>query len=52
MKTKNKSVYIFYRKEGWYSLELKDDKDAIDNAKCNPGTLKVTNTNFEIIWKI
>lgn len=37
------TVYIFHRDEMFYPLELKDDANAIANAKCNPGTIKVTN---------
>ena len=42
-------VYTFHRKEGFYLLELKSDEEAIENAKCNPGALKVIN---EITGKI
>jgi len=41
------SIYIFIRENGFYPLELEpfqgktDDEVAIDNAKCNPGTLRV-----------
>jgi hypothetical protein len=35
--------YTFIREDGFYPLVLKDDADAIANAKCNPGTLKVVN---------
>ena len=45
------TVYIFQRDEMFYPLELKDDADAIANAKCNPGTLKVTNAETgETVW--
>ncbi len=40
--------YVFIRKEGFYPINLQsptpdktDDEYAIDNAKSNPGTIKV-----------
>jgi hypothetical protein len=36
-----KRVYIFFRKEGFYPIELKDDADARANAERNPGTIRV-----------
>ena len=54
------STYIFFRKDGFYPLELEsfhdktDDEVAIDNANCNPGTLKVekcrSGNTTSIIW--
>jgi hypothetical protein len=35
------NVYIFYRKEGFYPVELPDDKTALDCVPCNPGTTKI-----------
>jgi hypothetical protein len=45
-------TYIFYRKNGFYSLELKNDKEAIKNAKINEGTIKVTDLNLKIIYEM
>ena len=42
-------IYTFHREEGFYILELSSDEEAIANAECNPGTLKVMN---EITGKI
>ena len=47
-----KPTYLFFRDEGFYSLELNDDDDAIENAKCNPGTRKVIRAiDEEVVWK-
>ena len=43
-------VYLFHRKEGFYPLELSSDKEAVANAVCNPGTLKVTDTKDRIVF--
>jgi hypothetical protein len=43
-------TYIFFRKETFYLIELRDDLDAIANAKCNPA-IRVENVNGEIIWE-
>lgn len=50
------NIYTFHRelngKAFFYPLALKDDKDAIENAKCNPGTLKVVNElTHETVWE-
>lgn len=37
------NVYTFHRDGGFYPLELKDDAQAVENAKRNPGTVRVLN---------
>lgn len=43
-------VYIFFREGGFYAIELQNDADAVANAKCNEGTLRVEDTKGNIIW--
>lgn len=46
------TTYIFHRDSGFYPIELRDDDDAREHAKLNPGTLKVENAaTGEIIWR-
>jgi len=45
-------IYIFHRAEGFYPIELPDDKTALDCVPLNPGTLKVENAvTGETIWE-
>ncbi len=44
-------VYIFYREEYFYPVELKDDADARANAEANPGTLKVLDHCGRQVWE-
>ena len=45
-------TYVFFREEGFYPLELKNDEDAIQNALRNEGTLKVVKAIDEsVIWE-
>lgn len=45
-------IYLFHRAEGFYPIGLEDDADAIANAKCNNGTLKVENAiTGETVWE-
>lgn len=44
-------TYVFQRADTFYLLELKDDEDAIANAKCNPGTIKVTDMLDKVVWE-
>ena len=44
--------YIFTREEGFYTLQLKNDQDAIVNARHNPGTIKVEDLDGNLIWTI
>lgn len=39
----NGTPYTFHRKEGFYPLILGCDREAIANAECNPGTVRVVN---------
>jgi len=45
-----KRTFIFVRADGFYPLEL-PEATVEDNAKCNPGTLKVydADTN-DLVW--
>lgn len=43
--------YIFFREEGFYSIGLLNDIDAIQNAKCNIGTIRVEDIHGNIIWE-
>lgn len=47
-------VYIFKRTHNgepfFYPIELKDDKDAIENARCNPGTTSVEDFSGRVVW--
>lgn len=46
------NIYIFHRAEGFYPIELPDDKTALDCVPLNPGTLKVENAvTGETIWQ-
>jgi hypothetical protein len=43
--------YVFVREEGFYIIELRDDADAVENALCNPGTLRVENVYGRTVWE-
>ena len=45
-------TYLFFRADGFYPIELKDDADAIANAECNNGTLQVQDINGRIVWGV
>jgi hypothetical protein len=44
-------VYVFFRSEGWYPIECKDDEDAKNQAETNPGTVKVEDVAGRDVWK-
>lgn len=45
-----KRTFIFIRADGFYPLEL-PEATVEDNAKCNPGTLRVQDAlTGEIVW--
>ena len=44
--------YIFFRKECFYPIELGSDEQAVENALCNPGTIKVEDINRNVIWQL
>lgn len=44
-------TYLFFREEGFYPLQFKDDEEAIANALCNPGTLRVEDMDNRLtVW--
>jgi hypothetical protein len=46
------AVYLFFRKEGWYSIECPDgDAQAIQQAEMNPGTILVQDIDERIVWQ-
>ena len=49
--TSNNKIYLFFREDMFYPLELVDDDDANANAECNHGTAEVRTFDGEIIWK-
>ena len=48
-------VYIFFRKEGWYPIECKDDAAAKLQAEMNPGTVRVERMypsgKSKVVWR-
>ena len=48
---KKNKIYTFFREDMFYPIALKDDKDAILNAKHNKGTLKVEDSKGNIVWQ-
>jgi hypothetical protein len=46
-----KTPYLFFRKDMFYSLEMKNDDDARVNAECNPGTLRVEDISGRVVWR-
>lgn len=43
-------IYLFHRAEGFYPLDLGGDDEAMANAHCNPGTLKVTDSDGRVVF--
>jgi hypothetical protein len=50
--SERRTPYIFFRDGGhFYSLEMKDDADAMANAELNPGTTKVEDIGGRVVWR-
>ena len=49
-------IYMFHRLHGgkpfFYPVQLPNDKEAVANAECNPGTLKVTTQEGRVVWSL
>lgn len=43
-------LFLFIRADGFYPLELPRDTVS-DNAKCNPGTLRVEDSRGNVVWR-
>lgn len=46
-----RTPYVFFRKDMWYPIEMKDDADACANAECNPGTMRVEDISGRVVWR-
>lgn len=46
-------IVLFFRKEGFYPIEVPKSDDLARHAALNPGTLKITDMLGEkILWKL
>lgn len=45
------TTYIFFREGMFYPIDLKDDEDARQNARVNPGTLRVETLGGTVVWR-
>lgn len=43
-------VFLFFREDMFYPVELENDADAIANAKINYGTIRVEDANGRVVW--
>lgn len=46
------NIYIFFRADGFYPIELRDDEDARKNAEWNSGTLRVEDAKGRVVWRL
>jgi hypothetical protein len=44
-------LVVFFRKEGFYPLELPITDDLAKHAECNPGTLRIEDLDGNILWR-
>lgn len=44
------TTYLFFRKDGFYPLEMRDDQDAKHNAEINPSTCRVETLDGRVVW--
>lgn len=44
--------YIFFRNEGWYPVECKDDADVLVHVELNPGTIRVEDINRRVVYPV
>ena len=48
--SERQTPYLFFRKHTFYTIPMKDDADAIANAECNPGTIRVEDMDCRTVW--
>lgn len=48
---KPEQLYLFFRGEYFYPITLRDDEDAIQNARYNLETTKVIDQNGRIVFE-
>ncbi len=44
-------TYIFFRKEGWYPVEIDDPNEIAKHVELNPGTLRVETFDGELVFE-
>ena len=50
VKAMSLSIFIFFRAEGWYPVEIPADQ-LDENIRLNPGTLRVEDIAGNVVWK-
>ena len=51
MRQQVRKVVIFFRKEGFYPIEVREDEDLSKHAELNPGTLRIEDIDGNILWR-
>lgn len=44
-------MVIFHRAEGWYPIMVRENEDLAAHAELNPGTLRIEDTEGNILWR-
>lgn len=44
------NIYLFFRKDGFYPVECRNDEHARNQAEANKGTVRVENVDGKVIW--
>ena len=44
--------YVFFRKGGFYIVNLSGDEDVLPNVELNPGTLRVEDITGRVVWPV
>jgi hypothetical protein len=42
---------IFFRREGWYPVEVSEDEDLGKHVELNPGTLRIEDIEGRVLWR-
>lgn len=50
VEAEERQLVIFFRKEGFYPLELLVNEDLAKHAELNPGTLRIEDVRGNVLW--
>ena len=44
-------IVVFFRKGGWYPINVREDEDLSKHVELNPGTIRIEDIYGNVLWR-